>query len=56
MQDRKGIDPEVRGDWEGIKEVDGVIIRLYYVRKRSIFNKKNEKIPKNKFWRSSTLA
>lgn len=36
MTDKMGGDPDGRGDWEELQEVEGreIVIRLYYVRKK----------------------
>lgn len=48
MRYRKGVDPDMRGGGKALKELEGEedIIKVYFVRKKSIFNKK--KIIKNK--------
>jgi len=44
MRDRKGVDPERRGGGEDLGGVKGgeTVIRIYRMRKESIFNKRNK--------------
>lgn len=48
MGDRKGLDFGGRGGGEELVEIDGkeTILRLYYMRNKSVFNKRGNK---NKF-------
>jgi hypothetical protein len=42
MRDRKGVDPNRRGSKEELGGVEGgeTIFRIYYMRKKSIFNRR----------------
>lgn len=46
MRDRIGVDPYMRGNGEELRGVEGgeKVIRIYYMRKGSIFNKRKEKL------------
>jgi hypothetical protein len=45
MRDRKQIDPDWKGIGKELGEVERgeIVIRIYYMRKRSIFNKRRTK-------------
>jgi hypothetical protein len=43
MSDRKGIDPEGMEDGEEVIIVEGTTIRIYCMKKESIFKKKERK-------------
>lgn len=52
MRDRKGVDLDGKGCGEKLGEVEGgkkIMIRIYYVRKTSIFNKRK------KYWSPMSL-
>jgi hypothetical protein len=44
-RDRKGVDPDGRGDMEALRDVEGgkTVSRVYYMRKKAIFNKREKR-------------
>lgn len=58
MRDRKGVDPSRSGDGKELGGVEGldIIIGIYYVRKASIFNKRNNSNIHLNFFSSGKVA